>query len=184
MPFQRNSQRPYTFREYNPQWVEEFQKLHAFLSTVFIDAHIEHVGSTSIVGMSAKPIIDVLVLVPEMLSFEKEIAQMFEKGFDYARDYIAPRTLNFYQLDERGGKRNNIHVCEVGSTKAKQFLDIRDYLRTHPDKARLYAEEKHKNFLAHQNDYISYRESKDAFLKELEHAAYAWKAQNKIVGAN
>lgn len=175
MPFSRNSQRPYTFRAYDPQWIEKFAQLKNFLSSVFVDAQIEHVGSTSIVGMSAKPIVDVLVLIPEMQKFEKEIARMQENGFEYARDYIAPRTLNFYQLDEHGGKLNNVHVCEIGSTKAKQFLDIRDYLRAHPDKAKLYAEKKYKNFLAHQNDYIGYREAKDAFLKELEKEAYAWK---------
>ncbi|MCW1930315.1 MAG: GrpB family protein [Candidatus Kerfeldbacteria bacterium] len=180
MPFSRDSQRPYTFRDYDPKWVEEFQTLRDFLSSVFIGGRIEHVGSTSIKGMSAKPIIDVLILVPKMQPYEKEIVQMHAKGFDYARDYIAPRTLNFYQLNAEGGKLNNVHVCEEGSAKAKQFLDIRDYLRAHPDKAQLYAEEKHKNFLAHKDDYIGYRESKKEFLDEIEKEAYAWTATLSI----
>ncbi len=77
-------------------------------------------------------------------------------------------------MAEDGSKTENIHICEIGSPKEKQFLVMRDFFRTFPEKAKEYADLKEKNFALNPDDYPAYREAKAPFLAKMEQEAYAW----------
>ena len=167
--------RKYYFTEYNPDWVRQYEELKKIMSPIWNKAlAIKHIGSTSIQGMSAKPVIDVLVTIEKMEDFEKEVKQMTDLGFTCLKDYIAPNTLNFYQTGNEDDKINNIHVCELGSQRQRRFIIMRDYFRAHSDKAKEYSNLKQRNRDIHPHDYVSYREAKNDFLDEAEKQSYLW----------
>lgn len=167
--------RKYSLSEYDPNWISKFNSIKELLLKVFGDKSlkIEHVGSTSVQGMRAKPLIDVLVIVEKLELFEKEKELMIEAGYEWCY-YTNPDGLVFYKLGSDGEKLENIHICEESSEKVRQFIAIRDYLRVHPEKAKEYSELKQKNTELHPNDYPAYREAKALFLEQLKQDAYLW----------
>ncbi len=165
--------RPYSIQEYDPNWANKFEEVKGNLLKVFGSKAlaIEHVGSTSIPGMKAKPIIDALVIVSKMESFEKERKEMNQLGYQDENNYIGPDTVLFFKTADDERKVENIHVCVEGSHKATQFVIMRDYFRSHPEKAKEYSDLKEKLNKEFPDDYPSYREGKDKFLKEVENLA-------------
>lgn len=166
----------YTIEQYNPEWVKKFESIEVMLEGVFDDQAlaIEHVGSTSVPGMKAKPIIDVLVVVKDVKLLNTGKMLMQSKGYLVEENYVAPNTLLFRLVNENGNKLENIHVCENGAPMQKQFLFMRDYLRAFPKEANSYAQLKDELVRKFPNDYESYRAAKDPFLKALEKRAYQW----------
>ncbi len=176
----KNEKRKYHFSDYDPNWVNEFNSIKYFLSEVFKEKAvlIEHIGSTSIPGMKAKPIIDVLVTVNTMEDFTDEKDLMVKSGYDWGENYIAPNSLLFFKVGPEDEKTENIHVVEKGSAKEKQFIVMRDYLRQHPNKVEEYSNLKEKNREKYPDDYPAYREAKYPFLAKLELEAYEWDELN------
>ncbi len=172
----KNIKRKYLLQNYDQNWTKKFDEIKLFLQSVFQDKalKIEHVGSTSIPNMKAKPIIDVLIVIEKMEDFSEEKQKMVSAGYEWGENYIAPNTLIFYKMSDDGSKTENIHICESGSPKEKQFLIMRNFFRTFPDKAKKYGDLKEKNFVLHPDDYPAYREAKTPFLQKMEQEAYKW----------
>ncbi|MEK7662082.1 MAG: GrpB family protein [Patescibacteria group bacterium] len=167
--------RKYSLSEYDPNWISKFNSIKELLSEVFGDKAlmIEHVGSTSVQGMKAKPLIDILVVVEKLESFEKEKELMAKAGYEW-HYYPDPEGLSFSKFDPDGEKTEGIHICEKNSLWVRQFIVIRDYLRAHPEKAKEYSELKQKIVEIYPNDYLAYRNAKTPFLDQLKQAAYLW----------
>jgi GrpB-like predicted nucleotidyltransferase (UPF0157 family) len=172
----KNIKIKYSLSEYDPNWVNKFNSIKVFLSDVFKNKalKIEHVGSTSIPGMRAKPLIDIVLVVSKMEDFNTEKEQMIKAGYEWGENYIAPNTLLFFKLGSDGDKLENIHVCEVGAPKERQFIIMRDYFRSHPNKAKEYSDLKLKNTKLYPYDYPAYRAAKAPFLQKMEIEAYEW----------
>lgn len=167
--------RKYYFTQYDDVWVKKYKKLENILLSIWRKAlSIDHIGSTSIPGMSAKPVIDVLITVNKMENFKEERGKMIELGFTCLENYIAPKSLNFYQTGGEDNKINNIHVCEIGSQHQRRFIIMRDYFRAHPGKAKIYSDLKQKNRDENPNNYVLYRNAKKEFLDREEQKAYQW----------
>ncbi len=169
--------RPYSIQEYNPEWPIKFKSIKKFLEEVFKEKaiQIEHIGSTSIPGMKAKPVIDVAVLVNDIEPFTEERKLMEEAGYKSIDNYIGPNTLIFYKEDEAQRKSENIHVWPKDHPKADRTILMRDYFRTHPEHAKRYAELKEKLTLEHPDDYPAYRAGKDNFLEEIATLSNEWR---------
>ncbi len=174
----KNQKRTYSIEEYNPAWVTQFEEIKKTLEEVFRGKYvaIEHIGSTSIPGMQAKPLIDVLMTVEAICPFVDEKEIMVSKGYEWAENYILPNTMIFYKTDNGDRKIENIHICVRDSFKAKQFIYTRNYLRSHPVKAKEYADLKERLNKEFPNDYPAYRAAKSDFLKELEKLSFEWMA--------
>jgi GrpB-like predicted nucleotidyltransferase (UPF0157 family) len=168
--------RPYSIQSYNPEWVLKFEKIKIMLEQVFSSQAmaIEHVGSTSIPGMKAKPLIDILVIVEKMAPFVSEREQMSELGYQNIDNYISPNSIVFFKTDNEDRKLENIHVCVKDSYKVRQFLLMRDYLRAHSNRAKEYSELKEKLSTKFPGDYPSYRAGKKDFLDGIEKEAEKW----------
>lgn len=172
----KNLKRKYSLSEYDPNWTNRFSAIKELLSEVFSSQAItiEHVGSTAIPGMTAKPIIDVLVMVNQMKPFTEQKELMTKAGYEWGENYIAPNTLLFFKTRSDGEKLENIHVCEANAPKARQFMVMRDFLRLHPETVKEYSDLKKKNIALYPNDYPAYRQAKAPFLEKLEAEAYRW----------
>jgi GrpB-like predicted nucleotidyltransferase (UPF0157 family) len=172
---------PYRINEYNPVWPLEFEKIKSFLEPIFADKAIliEHIGSTSVPNMKAKPLIDVLITTDKIHSLDYQKEKMTEAGYKIRENLIEPNSILFYKTNSADGqKTENIHVCKIGSPKAIQFIVMRDYLCTHSDEALAYGDLKEKLFAQAPGDYESYRNGKTEFLNKLEERAALWKLQN------
>jgi GrpB-like predicted nucleotidyltransferase (UPF0157 family) len=119
-------------------------------------------------------------VVEKMEPFQEQKNIMAKEGYECGENYIAPNTVIFFKMGSDGEKLENIHVCEQGSAKVHQFLAMRDYLRTHPDKAKEYSDLKELNASLYPNDYPAYREAKTPFLNQLEKEAYEWERRAPI----
>ncbi len=185
----KNLKRKYTLSEYDPEWTQRFLAIKELLSVVFSEQaiSIEHVGSTAVPDMTAKPIIDVLITVKAMEPFTHQKELMTDAGYEWGENYIAPNTVFFFKTKADGEKVENIHICGVGSPKTRQFLVMRDYLRTHPEKVKEYSDLKKKNTALYPDNYPAYREAKAPFLEKLEAEAYEWfrnKTENNLLIKN
>lgn len=172
----KNIKRKYFLSEYNPNWVNQFDEIRKSLVVVFGNKalKIEHVGSTSIPGMKAKPLIDILVIVEKVDDLEEEKNKMVNAGYEWGADYIATNTLIFFKMGLSGEKLENIHVCEEGAPKARQFLVMRDFFIAFPEKAKQYSDIKTESFDKFPDDYPAYRKAKAPFLEQMEQEAYRW----------
>ncbi len=170
----KNQKRPYSLEDPSDYWVKKFSEVKEILKSVFREkaTMIEHIGSTSI-GIKAKPLLDVLVVVKDIRDIFKEKEKMKEFGYLWEDEYIAPDTAFIYKLDG-DRKIENIHVVPPGHYKIDEFVLKRDYFRAHPDKAKEYEDLKIKLNEQHPNDYPAYRAGKAAFLLEIEKLAKEW----------
>lgn len=160
---------------YDPQWVTKFEQEAAFLRTLFGDKIVgfEHFGSTSVPGMSAKPVIDMIAIVRDLTVVDAGSERMIELGYDAAGDWGIPGR----RLFRKGGeaRTHHIHFYEAGNPHIARHLVVRDYLRAAPDEVRAYAALK-ADLAARFADTSGYSPAKKAYVGELENRALAWAA--------
>ena len=176
MILDKTLKRKYFLKDYEPEWPRKFGEIKVLLQTVFKEKalRIAHVGSTAVVGMRAKPVIDVLVVVDKIEDFSKEKEQLMLAGYVWGENYVAPDTLIFYKEENDGSKTANIHVCERGSPIERLYFALRVFFRAFPEKAKEYSDLKAVNFALYPDDYPAYREAKSAFLLRIMQEAYDW----------
>lgn len=130
--------------DYDPGWGEDFQTIHDHVAPAVVEVAllIEHVGSTSVEGLAAKPIIDVDVVVSNPSDVPAAIRALSGVGYVHVGDLGIPGREAF----EAPGflPENHLYVVVNLSDPYRDHVDLRDYLRTHPDAARRYAAEKRR----------------------------------------
>lgn len=170
--------RPYSLEDPSDYWSNKFNEVKKTLESVFGDKAIaiEHVGSTSL-GIKAKPLLDVLMIVKNINDISEEKEKMKEFGYFWEDEYIAPDTSFVYKLDG-DRKIENIHIVPPEHFKIDHLLLQRDYMKAHPEKLKEYEELKTKLNEKFPDDYLSYRAGKKDFLDNIEILAKEWK-ENK-----
>ena len=129
----------------DPAWPVGFQQEHDAIRGALgaIALTVEHVGSTSVPGLPAKPVIDVLLLVPDSADEPTYLPALEEAGYTLRirePDWLEHRVL--YRRVEDGSPHNvNVHVFSPGRAEAEvaRMRMFRDWLRSHPDDRDLYA---------------------------------------------
>jgi GrpB-like predicted nucleotidyltransferase (UPF0157 family) len=134
--------------EYDSAWPELFQQLRAPVWSVVRDValSLEHVGSTAVPGLAAKPIIDMSVIVASDREVPLAIARLATLGYMHLGTLGIEGREAFRRPD--GSPPHNLYVCPQGSLGVQNQLAVRDYLRAHPEMARAYGELKMR--LAHE----------------------------------
>ena len=152
--------------EYSPEWADEFLAERTELESIFGDSvkTIEHVGSTSVPGLKAKPIIDIAIGVDGLSSFNAAIVLDFA-GYSIKQDSDPDEILI------RKGKEGVytdflIHVMEINSKRYEETLKFRNLLRENLELRNKYQELKEGLAKKYFNDRKSYTASKDRFIKE------------------
>ena len=132
---------PITLVPYDPKWPESYAREAERIRTALDQRAlmIEHVGSTSVPGLTAKPIIDILVAVPDS-SDEPSYVPLLEKaGY---RLTVREPDWHQHRLFKGPDTNINMHVFTVGSSEIERTIRLRDWLRNNPHDRKLYAETK------------------------------------------
>lgn len=153
---------------YDPEWPACFEQEAAFLRSALpksLLGRIEHFGSTAVPGLSAKPIIDILVEVGSLEETKKQIVPLLEAaGYDYFwRTDAQPAYAWFIKRDPQGKRTHHLHMVEADSVLWDR-LYFRDYLRKFMDERIRYEELKRALAQEHPNNRVSYTEGKTEFI--------------------
>jgi GrpB-like predicted nucleotidyltransferase (UPF0157 family) len=161
--------------DYDPQWAGNFEVEKARLTEALGDvaARIEHIGSTAVSGLAAKPIIDIDIYVRaiEPITLYREPLEAL--GYVFEFDPEAPR-LHFFGYPAQRPRLFHVHVAELGGQHMESDLAVRDFLRTHPDVAAEYARLKRALTAQHPEDRDAYIAGKAQFMSELQARALRW----------
>ncbi len=154
-----------TITAYNPEWKNKFNTEKQQLISV-LDNHIigiEHIGSTSIKGLAAKPIIDILLGVQDVNNTSLFVHQLETIGYEFVPK---PQWIDrkFFRKGEWGKGTVHLHLCEVNSQEWKEKLLFRDYLRSHLDIAKEYEDLKKELALTYKDDRHTYTAMKEPFI--------------------
>lgn len=170
---------------YNPEWARLAQEEIDLLKEVLGDTAqaVYHVGSTSVEGIKAKPILDFLVVVKNLEVVELCTEALVKAGYQPRGEFGLPGRL-FFTKDQGDRRTHHVHIFEAGHPEVEMMLDFRDYLSTHPSDAALYGELKVELAQRFQNDRASYRAGKDPLIQELLKRANRWREANRKDGEN
>jgi len=155
---------------YDLDWPRQFELERALLARVFADVavSIEHVGSTAVPGLGAKPVIDIMVGVPALADVESRIPELERDGYEYVREYEARLPERRYLRKPRVGSRtHHLHAVVRGGAFWRRHLLFRDYLRAHPEAASAYLELRQRLAARHRTDPAAYSEGKSSFVEAL-----------------
>lgn len=154
--------------EYNPDWVNDFVCEKAIIAKVLgaIAIKIEHIGSTSVVGLSAKPVIDILIEVTSVEELDSKNSAMKSIGFlAKGENTIAAR--RYFQ--KAGQQRtHHIHAFKSGDVNLMRHRAFRDYLLINPVVAAQYGRIKIAAAFKHSHNPIHYMAEKSAFIETHE----------------
>ena len=159
---------------YDPRWPDLFVEERGRLGDVFAGttASVEHVGSTSVPGLAAKPVIDILVGLPSLAAAEARISALESCGYHYVPEYereIPER--RYYRRPLVRPRTHHLHCVVEGSEFWRRHLAFRDHLRSHPDDAREYGALKAELAAKHRTDGVAYTQGKSAFIETILRAA-------------
>lgn len=163
--------------EYNTNWIRQYQEEAEFLKTIFTDEILrcEHFGSTSVPGLKAKPVIDIMCIAKDINNVDLHNDTMSVLGYDVAGEWGMPGR----RLFRKGGEErtHHIHFYQVNNPQIDRHLIFRDYLRCHPEEAARYSRLKEQ--LAERFENTSeYSPAKKTFVMEMEQLALAWYSNN------
>jgi GrpB-like predicted nucleotidyltransferase (UPF0157 family) len=159
---------------HDPAWAGRFNDLGVRLRAALGDValRIDHIGSTSVPGLAAKPVVDIQISVPSLEPVDPFRVPLTGLGYVY-RETNPERTKRYFR-EPPGEPRTHVHVRRAGSF-AEQFpLLFRDYLRTDPAAAQRYAEVKRRLAAEHPHDGLAYTNAKAAIVWEIVHLADEW----------
>ncbi len=154
---------------YNSNWPKMFEKESALIKQALGDncINVYHIGSTSVLGLSAKPIIDCLIVVK---NGKNSITALESIGYTYRGEMGIPFRYYFRKKTETDF---NLHVYEEGNSEIELNVLFRDYLRLHPSACQEYADLK-KNLLLQKSSYekgkykfSGYNLGKDEFIRKI-----------------
>ncbi len=156
--------RPVVIEDYNPAWVARFEVLRdqfrAALGEIAIA--IEHVGSTAVPHLAAKPIIDVDVVIESRAKLADAIARLAQIGYRHEGDLGIADRQAFAPPSEPID--HHLYVCSAQSSELRRHRVFRDFLRTHAADARAYAELKRQAADRFRNDREGYAQAKTDFV--------------------
>ncbi len=161
-----------TIADPDPTWPERFRALReritAALGPLALDVH--HVGSTSVPGLSAKPIVDVLLLVPDIEDEPAYVPAMERAGF--VLRVREPRHRMFRTPESDA----HVHVEQPDDPDTRDLLDLRDWLRVSAEDRALYAAAKRALAARSWDDMNDYADAKSDVVRDMLGRARAWRA--------
>lgn len=166
--------------DYDPSWPAQFEAEREVVLRVLGDVAtgIHHIGSTAVPGLAAKPIIDILLEVGDLVALDAHNSAMEAIGYKPMGEFGIPGRRYF----PKGGdnRSHQIHAFVRGDSNVGRHIAFRDYLRRHPEAAREYAELKRRVARACNHDLGKYCDGKDAYVKRLEAIAIKEQAPNQV----
>jgi GrpB-like predicted nucleotidyltransferase (UPF0157 family) len=161
---------------YNSRWPDAFALASAEVAFAFGPglAAIHHIGSTSIPGIHAKPVIDMLAVVADLAAVDTHADDFERLGYEAMGEFGIQGRRYFRRDDAAGRRTHQIHTFQAGSAHVERHIAFRDFLRAHPALADQYGDLKRKLAHAHPHDMNAYMDGKNAFIQETERRAMEW----------
>ncbi len=158
---------------YDPAWptlfTNEAAKIKEAMGENLITIH--HIGSTSVPGLDAKPIIDMIPVVRDILAVDKSNEAMAALGYSVKGEYGIPFRRFFSK------EAFNVHVFEQGDPEIERHLKFVQYLQDHPDYLKAYATLKIDTAKQHPHDILAYCNAKNALIQEIDENAGTYPAR-------
>jgi len=159
-----------TIAEYSFAWRQMFAEEKMRLQEILpISAVVEHIGSTSVPGLAAKPIIDMMVGITDFTQADALVPGVQSLGYEYVSQFEVEMPFRrYFRKDNEGVRTHQIHLVALNSEFWNRHLAFREYLKTHPDVAAEYAALKRQ--LAEQDwqDVNDYADAKTEFIQSVE----------------
>ena len=158
-----------TVREYDPQWVSDFEAIAGELRCILAEhtLAIHHVGSTSVPGMAAKPIIDLDVVIADYSVFPAVLEKLKSIGYFHEGDLGIPNREAFCYDGKFHLRKHHLYVCPADSPELRRHLIFRDFLRSHPEAAAEYSQIKRDAAVRYPDDIDSYIRHKTPCIEKL-----------------
>jgi GrpB-like predicted nucleotidyltransferase (UPF0157 family) len=163
---------------YDPAWPAKAAAALAEVGTALGDlaVRLDHVGSTSVPGLAAKPIIDLQVSVAALEPRVAYVDPLESIGYLFVPFATAPE-YHFFGRPRERPRAVHLHVCAAGSYEELRHLAVRDHLRADPAEAARYEAVKRESARCNPEDRVAYMAGKEAFVEELERRALEWHAK-------
>jgi GrpB-like predicted nucleotidyltransferase (UPF0157 family) len=151
---------------YDPAWPTQFERLRKQICEVLKGKvlQLEHVGSTSVPGLSAKPVIDMVLVVPDSSDEASYVKLLEEIGYTLRirePDWYEHRVLNPPDI------KGNLHVFSLGCEEIDRMILFRDWLRTHPEDRRCYEKTKHELAVRTWKYVQNYADAKSEVVRDI-----------------
>jgi GrpB-like predicted nucleotidyltransferase (UPF0157 family) len=162
--------------DHDPSWsvlaAQQMQRLRS-LGDLVIDT--QHIGSTSVPGIIAKPVVDLIALVRSLDELDLRQVDITLLGYIWHGEFGVDGR-RFCTLDDRetGKRLVNLHCYQAGSEHASRQIVFRDYLRAFPDAAQAYSREKRRARDLFPDNSTLYAEEKGEFIRDAVTKALAW----------
>jgi GrpB-like predicted nucleotidyltransferase (UPF0157 family) len=153
---------PIEVDDYDGSWPEEYERLRARVVDVLgeVVLRVEHVGSTAVPGLAAKPIVDLYAVVADL---ELAAERLVTLGYVPEGELGVPGRLGFAWPAEE--KRHHLYICSADHAGLEPVVRFRDHLRANPDEVLAYAELKRELAGRHRNDRDAYAAGKGRFIE-------------------
>lgn len=155
---------------YDPGWPALYEEERQRIADVLGDMteSIEHIGSTSVPGLAAKPLIDILVSVAHLGRADRYVEPLGSLGYEY---FPVLGGAERYAFGKGTPHTHHIHVVQHGGEEHVRPIAFRDYLRAHPEAAREYGELKRALAERFHHDRQAYNRAKTDFIRTIEASA-------------
>ncbi|WP_311406867.1 GrpB family protein [Liquorilactobacillus uvarum] len=157
-------------KKYDSQWLDNFYEIKKILQKKLngLILSIEHVGSTSVVGLWAKPILDIDIVIKDYSNFELIKMKLSELGYVCEGDLGIPDRFAFcYDEDKSNLFPHHLYVCPVFSETLKRHIFLRNYLQTHEIEKAKYSAIKKSGANLYPDNISKYLNYKSVFIDEL-----------------
>ena len=154
---------------YDEAWKSDFEKIKNELENAIGDCiiGIEHVGSTSVEGLSAKPCIDIDVIIKDYSIFETVVNRLNAIGYIHEGNLGIPNREAFKYSEKPHLQKHHLYVCPQDSEELRRHITFRDFLRSNPDAVRKYGQIKEAAAKLFPNDIDGYIRYKSPCIEEL-----------------
>ena len=154
---------------YDEAWKKDFAAIRDELEAVLngLVLRIEHVGSTSVEGLSAKPVIDIDVVIGDRSILPEVISALESIGYSHEGDLGIPGREAFKYEGKDHLKKHHLYVCAQDAEELKRHIAFRDYLRSDPDAVAEYSRIKEEGARLYPDDIDKYIEHKSPFIESI-----------------
>ena len=169
---------------YSSAWAEWFAAERAVLAVVFsADVQIEHIGSTAVPGLGAKPIIDILLGAPCLSVIECKIPGLLALDYQYMPEHEAVfPNRRFFAKPKTRPRRFHLHAVKSESDFWYEHIAFRDALRSDPELARDYENLKRDLAVRFAFDRQAYTDGKDPFVHPVLERIFGLKSKSRTEG--
>ena len=154
---------------YDPKWKTDFENIKRELASAIGDLaiRIEHIGSTSVEGLSAKPIIDIDIVIKDYSVFNCLVDRLKNIGYFHEGNLGIKDREAFKYFDKPHLQAHHLYVCPQNSGELLRHITFRDFLRKNPDAVKKYSKVKEEAAKLFPNDMEKYIEYKSPCIEEL-----------------